>query len=417
MADKEEFSFMEEKIMESKKPKRRFIAEAKRMVWLGIIFGSVAGACFACVNGMISRNGETGASKEIETKTSVSPEESISATNEPEQTKNPKKKDEKTSQDVNNLQVMYEKLRVCAEEGERSIVGVSGYNGDFKADSFLSSGEQVSGVIVAQTENHLLILTSYNKVKGKEHIRVELFGDFAVAGKLYNYDERTDMAIIQIPVSQIDVKIKDKLSVMVLCDSNFLMVGDLLIALGNPNGSMYSMEFGYLTSKRSEESIEDYQLDLYTSNMGYHSEGYGFICNMKGEMIGIINNQNPNTEQCTFYGMSRIRNILDSLLQKDKLVYAGVVSETIPSDILLEYQLPAGVYVTKVDPDSPAYNAGILVGNVITEIDGTSVDTVMNYYNTLQKYEDGDQITMTVIQDPFGNQIEKKVKVEVVSRK
>ena len=91
MADKEEFSFMEEKIMESKKPKRRFIAEAKRMVWLGIIFGSVAGACFACVNGMISRNGETGASKEIETKTSVSPEESISATNEPEQTKNPKK--------------------------------------------------------------------------------------------------------------------------------------------------------------------------------------------------------------------------------------------------------------------------------------------------------------------------------------
>ena len=70
MADKEEFSFMEEKIMESKKPKRRFVAEAKRMVLLGIIFGSVAGACFACVNGMISRNGGTATSKEIETKTS-----------------------------------------------------------------------------------------------------------------------------------------------------------------------------------------------------------------------------------------------------------------------------------------------------------------------------------------------------------
>ena len=129
MEEKEEFSFMEEKVMESKKPQRMFVAGMKKSICFGVVFGITAGVCFAVVGGMLTKK-VTDSPEKIELTTSTSPKQNIEITSTPAKTKKPKKQQEVVSKEISTdeMQKFYRTLGKRAEQYNVSIAGISTYS-------------------------------------------------------------------------------------------------------------------------------------------------------------------------------------------------------------------------------------------------------------------------------------------------
>ena len=105
-----------------------------------------------------------------------------------------------------------------------------------------------------------------------------------------------------------------------------------------------------------------------------------------------------------------------SILNKEKMTYAGITAEEIPEKILANHSVRGGIYVTAVAENSPAYKAGVLVGDVISAVEGEKITSILNFYECIQKYQVGEKVTVTVLKNPFQNPIEKKRKIKLEAR-
>ena len=412
MIEDEEFSFMEEEFMESKKPRRERVALAKKATLCGLCFGLSVGVAFSVVQ--CARN--------IAIKQQNQPEKitlQISAhpTTQPEETdkeKSSKAKDKKDTFGFAEMQDFYNQLEALENQCEKSIVGVSDYSSGKQKEQYNEQG-QITGTIIAKTKSNIMVLTNYSKLQADEVV-VRFFDGTDIEGSLYGADTRADLAIVAVPLDNLSAKIKEQMKVISFGDSGELSVGSMIFAFGSPNGALYSVEYGYVSGQETEKSIEDYQLDVYTTNMGYHSDGNGIICNAYGELLGMINRQSDTTENCTFYGIGKLKQLVESILNKEKLTYAGITAEEIPEKILANHSVRGGIYVTAVAENSPAYKAGVLVGDVISAVDGEKITSILNFYECIQKYQVGEKVTVTVLKNPFQNPIEKKRKIKLEAR-
>lgn len=417
MEEKEEFSFMEEKVMESKKPQRMFVAGMKKSLCFGAVFGITAGVCFAIVGGALTKKVANSPEK-IELTTSTSPKQSIEVTSTPTKTKKPKKQQEVVSKEISTdqMQDFYRMIGKQAEQYNVSIAGISTYSEKTGIEEMPERENQISGAVIAKTKKHVMLLTSYNAINNGKKIQVTFYDGITVKGSLYNADPRLDLAIVQVALAEMPTSTKNMVKIMSFNESTALGIGDVLLTLGSPNGSMYSMEFGYVTSERTVKNIEDYQIDVYTTDIGCYQDGYGVVCNINGEIVGMINSQNTDGEAGSFFGISKIKRIIEELLNQTSQVYVGVIAKEVPSVILSKYSLSGGIYVTKIAEDSPAFDAGVLVGDVISKIDDKPVKDVMEFYALLQQYEAGEKVNLTIIRNPFGEQQEMTVQVKVKER-
>ena len=132
--------------------------------------------------------------------------------------------------------------------------------------------------------------------------------------------------------------------------------------------------------------------------------------------MGILSPQANNNECGQFYGISKLKYMIEELLNKKEQCYAGIIARDIPENVLSGHSLRSGVYVEAVADGSPAYKADIFVGEVIVSIEGEEIHTVKDYYQCLQKYEADDKIVMTVAKDPFVEPKERKTTVKLIAR-
>lgn len=123
MREEETFAFIEENVMESKKPKRQFLAGAKRVAWYGLIFGTIAGSTFAIVSTFVSGWLGRGSEPErIALSTTVQPKVSIV----PKKTKEPKKREPITDEKkLEGIQNIYNLIGKQAKKTNWSLVEIS----------------------------------------------------------------------------------------------------------------------------------------------------------------------------------------------------------------------------------------------------------------------------------------------------
>lgn len=412
MIEDEEFSFIEEKFMESKKPRKEKVALMKKATLCGICFGLSAGVAFSVVQSV-----KTVAFKPHKTSERITLQVSEHPTTEPKAEKTEKNKNGKNQErnfGFDDMQKFYMQLDTLKEQCEKSIVGISDYSSESDKQQY-NTQHQMTGTIIANTGTNFMILTNYNRLMS-EKVIVHFFDGTYIEGKLYGKDTRTDLAIISVSLKKLDAKLKKQVKVVSFGDLNTLSVGSLVFALGGPNGEMHSVEYGYISGLKSKKSVEDYQLDVYTTSMGYHSDGNGIICDAHGQLLGVISRQDTSTENCTFYGIDTLRQLVEGILNKEKLSYVGITAEEIPEKILANHSVRGGIYVTAVAENSPAYKAGILVGDVISTVEGEEITSVLGFYNCIQKYEVGDKITVSILKNPFQNPTKKEKILKLKAR-
>lgn len=414
MANEEEYSFIEEEIMESKKTKRQMVATIKKATVSGIMFGVMAGLCFSIVSYTLGKTVGDSSEEKIALATSGEP-----ATTNASQTEIPKVKvptDKKEPVFYDSISDFHEEFASIAKKSKRSLVGISLYNPEKEELDAYNMSCVSSGIIVAKTRKNLMILTKYSALSTEE-VRVSFCDGTTITGGIYRWDTDLDLAVIRIPLNKLLENTREKLKVVKMDVNAQAVVGDIVYALGSPNGKLFSAEYGYLTLDEEKKSIEDYMVDRYTTSMKYHNKGFGMICNRNGDMIGLIDTSKDDTENCTFYGIDRLQFIIENMLNGVEQCYSGIVAAEIPSEMLLNHNLRTGIYVTAVQMDSPAYEAGVLVGDVITDLDGEPVNSIDGYFRALQEHKVGDKVEVTVLRDAFGDQEKKKMKLKLAKRK
>ncbi len=325
----------------------------------------------------------------------------------------------KAKADVEDFLNMYTEIRAIANNANKSMVtvtsvrkGVDWFNNDYDAIKV------TSGLIVANNGAELIILVSLDKIQEANRIKVTFFNSVEAEGVLQSYDTDLNIAAIAVKLKDIPEQNRKDIKPAILGESFALVVGTPVIALGNPNGYVGSMELGFITSKGNSAYITDNKVDIFNTSINDNKNADGVIFNFKGEVIGIITkvlkdevNENVNT----VIGISKIKKIIESLVNKQDQVYFGIKGMDMTAEALEKAGITGGVSVTEVEPESPALKAGLKNGDIILTVNETPINSMNSFYNIISLYEPKTSITITVKRDT--KNAENNLNFEVILEK
>lgn len=420
----EEYQFIQEEIIQKKREK--WLKLIVRTMVAAVLFGVFGGLTFAWSGSFFLGVFHNDIDEKIISFTTEEPEK----TEEPQATEKAKDANEekatgKKSQDkvtntVGNYSDAFSAMSLLADNINQSIVTVSGVTETQDLFSNPVESENATyGVIIADNEKDMLILTSYSKIKSAKQLRVTFQGSKSVKAELYGSDSQIDLAVVGIPLNKIPQETKSKVKTAKLGDSYNVTAGTVVMALGSPNGHMYSMDIGFINGGYQDKYITDYKLELFNTSMQNYEKGEGIIVNLSGEIIGVITHNftdESNTALHTFMGMSRLKPMIEKMVNKEEQVYMGIIGSDVTAEYTAAFDVPSGIYVTEVVTDSPAYNAELKPGYLITEINGETVTSMISFYNILSESEVEDQVKVTVIDTTASKPKPKKIIVEVAAR-
>lgn len=299
-----------------------------------------------------------------------------------------------------------------AESVLPSVVGITV---EYNVSSFGQSGIATatgSGVIISEdgyiiTNNHVINAESssiYYQVTEATSIKVHLYGDsddVQYEAEVVGSDSTSDLAVLKIESDQ-------ELTAIKIGDSDNLRVGEFVMAVGNPLGLDSSVTCGVISALNREVTDSDGNtyLTIQTDAAINSGNSGGALVNSKGELIGInsLKLSNSSSSETTIEGIgfaipvNSSMDIIDQLIEYGTVrrPYIGISGSSLTEALSERYNYPVGVYVESVEEGGPAEEAGLEVGDVITEVDGQAVESVEEINTIKNTYSIGDTISLTV---------------------
>ncbi len=254
-----------------------------------------------------------------------------------------------------------------------------------------------SGVIVS---NDGYILTNNHVVEGVETVKVELPDDRTFTAKVVGTDPATDLAVVKI-----DAK---SLPTLEFGDSDAVKVGDAVLALGNPLGVGETVTSGIISAKGRQTSGGDaYQDFLQTDAAINHGNSGGALVNAGGQLIG-INSQiltpgDGNIGLGFAIPSNMAKHVMDQLISTGTVRRAklGITVQHITPDLATSLGLAStrGALVSGVDAGSPAANAGLKQGDVITSYNGKPMADNNQLRNSVAATAPGSRVELEVLRN------------------
>lgn len=297
---------------------------------------------------------------------------------------------------------MYESLKEVATAAQISIVTVTAATNDtdFINDSFVREAS-TSGLIVAITDSETLILSDSSNLEDAETIMVTFNDNTAVTASIKASDYITGLCIISVANTDIPDDTSQAISAATLGTSlSSTLLGTPVIAIGSPTGTPGSFCYGMITSSGQALDLTDSKYTLMTTDIYASTLASGFIINLNGSVIGVIDmsyNEEGLENLISAIGISDVKTLIQNLSNGIVAPYFGVHASDIPSYLTEDGSLPSGVYVTKIETASPAMSCGLQSGDIITEIDGEKVSSLSQFLNLLYARSSGDTISITIM--------------------
>lgn len=297
---------------------------------------------------------------------------------------------------------MYGSLKEIAETAQKSIVTVTGATSDkdWINDSFIRSNS-ASGIIVAGTDSNMLILSTTSKLSDADKIMITFSDSSSVEGTLKTEDPITGLCILSVPIADISEDTMDTIAVATLGSSaSSSLIGTPVIALGAPTGTDGSICYGAVTSSKQTIDLPDCAYKLLTTDIYSSTSAGGVLINLDGSVIGIIDmNYNADGQEnlLSAIGITELKTLIQNLSNGVATPYIGIHATDVPAATLAaNKEMPEGAYVTKIEMGSPAMDAGIQSGDIITAIDGTKVTTYSEFLTALSKCSSTDTVKITL---------------------
>ena len=307
---------------------------------------------------------------------------------------------------LEDYQAAYDALGELRKEVEKSIVSVTTVTSDVNwINDTLENTGVASGLIVADNGKELLILVGYGGLKDADSILIA-FGEEQKEATVKEVDQATGLAVLAVPLSSLDREQRETVTYASLGSSaGRALVGQPVMALGSPIGISGSACYGIVTSQGTVLGLQDSNYKLLTTDIYGSKSASGVLANMKGEIIGILYTGYENTDmenRLCCIGISELKKTIEKLSNGEKMVYLGTYGAEVNAAIYQEYQLPIGAYVTNIDMDSPAMQAGLQNGDIITNVNGSDIVSYAEFVNILMKAQAGQSLRLTVARQSQG---------------
>ncbi|MGD8999003.1 MAG: DegQ family serine endoprotease [Granulosicoccaceae bacterium] len=256
-----------------------------------------------------------------------------------------------------------------------------------------------SGVIVDAAKGY--ILTNHHVIKGADDILVTLRDGRRLEAKLVGTDPDSDVAVIQVPA--------DNLTALPVTDSDNLRVGDFVIAIGNPFGLGQTVTSGIVSALgRSGLGIEGYEDFIQTDASINPGNSGGALINLRGELIGIntaiLSKSGGNIGIGFAIPINMARDIMQQLIRHGEVRRGrlGAQAQNLSPQLAKAFNLDPhtiGAVVVSVLKGSPAEQAGLRVGDVVTEMNGRPVRHADDLRNAIGLLRIGTRVSMRVMRN------------------
>lgn len=302
--------------------------------------------------------------------------------------------------------------------------------GDGRGRTYTYESESCgSGIIIGKSDEELLICTNNHVVEGATEITVGFIDDEVYEAVVKGTDASNDLAVVAVDLDDISDDTMDQISIAEIGDSDSLLVGEQVVAIGNALGYGQSVTTGIVSALNRTIELDGYQAALIQTDAAINpGNSGGALLDMNGHVIG-INSAKAASSGVEGMGyaipISYAKPILEDLMNKktrtevvddDKSAYIGVYGEGVSDEMSELYGIPKGIFVTEVEADSPAEEAGLKKGYVITKFDGSSVTSMTDLRSQLAYYEAGEEVPMTISYQDNGEYTEEKITVTLGAR-
>ena len=286
-----------------------------------------------------------------------------------------------------------------------------------------------SGIIIGQTDEELLIATNSHVVNGANSITVGFVDSEIYDASIKGQDSDLDLAVIGVKVSDVKSSTLDEIRVAVIGDSDDLMVGEQVVAIGNAIGYGQSVTTGIISALDRDVPDDDEDIKFIQTDAAINpGNSGGALFNMKGELIGINSAKIMSTYvEGMGYAIpvNTANETIESLMNRksrdkvdeDKAGYLGITGVSVDAQTSTMYGIPEGIYLQEISEDGPADKAGIHKGDIIKKFDGVSVSSISELRNKLDYYEAGEEVDLVISRQQDGEYIEKTVTVTLATRK
>lgn len=303
---------------------------------------------------------------------------------------------------IDDYQKIQTQLYTIGNVANKSIVTITSVVSD--TDWFNTSYEregQGSGTIVGDTGGKLLILTERKVIKDASKINVTFIDDSVAPAELMKYDGNTGLAVLAVAKDKMEKSTLSLIKIMSMGNSSTVHKGSIVIALGSPLGTNYSILTGNITSTGNEISTQDSNYSVYTTDIVANKNASGILINTDGEMIGVVmqNYSAASTGALTAVDVTELNRIMELLYASKDVPYLGAHISTVTDKIANTYGIPKGVYIKEVEMDSPAMNAGLQSGDVIQKIDDKDITTDDSYTDAVLGLTPGETYSVVFMRE------------------
>lgn len=296
----------------------------------------------------------------------------------------------------------YKDIRELYMEVATSMVTITSVKSDIDwfNNPYESEGS-AAGVIIANNNRELLMLTKRSPLKEAESIHVTFFNGTSAEGYMKKYDVNTDLAVIAVELKVLSNAVLEDISVAKLGSSNATSLqGTPVMAIGNVQGYKDSVIYGMITSMGNVVTLADNQYKMITTDIYGSKNPTGILVNMEGKVIGILDNTHNNEDTknlVSAIGITELKGMITKLSNNMGIPYAGIYVQDISLDARLELGLPQGAYISGIDMNSPAMENGIQKGDIIIRIEGKEIRNAADYMNTIRGYYTGRDVSIIVL--------------------
>lgn len=435
-------SFMIEKIKERPINRKKLLRRSVITASMAVIFGLIACFTFLVLEPVLSNmlyppeeSTPVVIFPEDELEEEMQPEEMLSdrLQEEGEQLVNEEVKalEEETEQikemitnttlNLDSYQQLYEALNEYTTDLSRYMTKVTVVNADtdWISDATNESEHETAGVIVAETDKDIYILTDYRSIKDAERLIVTFCNDYSLEGQVYNVHTESNLALIYVKANSIIRGALGEESIVATFGSSYVnkLVGTPVVVLGCPISAYGTMGVGMITSDSERIVSLDGNYKVLTTDIIGTESSTGVLFNLKGQVVGIVNQSSMEAKEgdvITAYGVTELKSLINAMSTKETVPYMGIKGIDVTAKASEEHDVPKGAYITEIEMESPAMMAGLQVGDVITIFDGFTISDCTDYTIALLRQNSGDIIrvkAMRLVQDEY-----KEMEFEITLR-
>lgn len=266
-----------------------------------------------------------------------------------------------------------------------------------------------SGIIVAQGDTELILVTNHHVVEGADKLTVVFIDGSTAQAQIKGSDADMDLAVIAIPMDSLEEETKNAIAVARLGDSESLRLGEQVVAIGNALGYGQSVSGGWVSALDREVTYSDGTSGKFIQTDAAINPGNsgGALVNMNGEVIG-INSSKIGGAYVDGIGfaipISSARPIIENLMTKEtrfkvaegETGYMGISLQTVTQEFAYMYGVPEGILITEIEEGSAADKGGMLSGDIITRFEGEKIVSYEDLQEVLQYYGPGANVTVVV---------------------